>query len=740
MNQPNLPVMAPKTVPVSDSQDVLSLLRRYIWLLIAGAIAGTGTATALFLYNWRTNSQYTARIPFQVLERPTNVGDQGVNVTMNDDMLQVLHRQEFVFDEDAFLQEVLKSDEFHPPIDPTDPDKRGDCKWLAENKKDPLKYLRRDLRIEPRVDAAAFDMTMTTRDPNESVSLVQAAAKVYKSFLEIQSAKLKGSNLSHLEDALKLQENSYAYESSELADYAKQNGIDVQRSRFEVEKSRLQSLNEDFMKYDALAQSAKQQYDVIKKMVDDGKEIELTPDLKQEIENDQTLRSLQASRLAWEQEMVAELSRIGTPRDGSAPSSQRTREIVAREAEIDRQLEVTRKKLNEDARKRMEEAYSNDSTNKLALAQYVGDKRTEEEKVVRGLGQELMSYQQRVDKLNEDFTLLGKIRDQKALADMNRFTDDTRVQQLIDTPAIPDHPSWPKWYMFIPLGTVAGLGLSALLAYLLTLTDTRVRTPRDITRTLQLPLLGFVPDESDDRLLVGEVETAILSSPASMIAESFRQIRSHITAQTAHNPANTLLITSVTAGGGATTVAANFAAAMALNDLRVLLIDANLYRPSFSRIFKGMPAEGLADAIAHPENASSSIVPHPSLPTLHLMGAGSNLAPGSSEIFESKSFRELLEQLKSRYDLVIFDGAPLSLVADSLALGARVDGVVSVVRAGEVSRGAVSRIREQLRGVHANLLGFVLNAAQTSNTGYFKENYRNFYHYAGKNARRNPGE
>jgi len=61
--------------------------------------------------------------------------------------------------------------------------------------------------------------------------------------------------------------------------------------------------------------------------------------------------------------------------------------------------------------------------------------------------------------------------------------------------------------------------------------------------------------------------------------------------------------------------------------------------------------------------------------------------------------------------------------------------VVSVVRAGEVSRGAVTRIREQLRGVHANLLGFVLNAAQVSNTGYFKENYRSFYRYAGKNVR-----
>ena len=104
-------------------------------------------------------------------------------------------------------------------------------------------------------------------------------------------------------------------------------------------------------------------------------------------------------------------------------------------------------------------------------------------------------------------------------------------------------------------------------------------------------------------------------------------------------------------------------------------------------------------------------------------------------MLEGKGFRDVLEQLKTQYDLVIFDGAPLNLVADSFTLGARLDGVISVIRAGDVSRGTVTRVREQLRQVHAHLLGFVLNAAQVSNTGYFKENYRSFYRYAGDSRR-----
>jgi capsular exopolysaccharide synthesis family protein len=772
MNQPNLPVMAPRTVPVAETQDVLSLVRRYIWLLIAGAVVGTATATGFFFYELKTNPRYTASIPFSVLPPPREIGrEEGVQVEVRpDDMLQVLHRQEFYFEQDALLLQVLASDEFHT-VDPSNPDRRGDCQWLVENKKDPIKALKRDLVIEPKVSAATFDLTMRTRDPKQSMSLVMAASRVYLSFLAAQSSQLKNASLEQMDKAVRDAESAFNANSLALETMARQKGIDVLKSRFEVEKAALQGYNEDYMKADAAFASAEAQFRAVtRKRVPTTQEaagpatqptqaattatapatglgqfynddvvpnpdMQLTPDMQQYVDNDPTLRSLQSQRLGWEQEMAAELSK-------TAPSKQTMTAIEARLAEIDKQIARTKARLHDDALQRMVEMYRNDAYQKHAVREHIGSVRTEKESTVKSLGMDLMLYQQKVDDLKEEQTQLNKMRAQRRNVFLSRYTDDTRIQQVVTSPAPPDeaHPSWPKWYMFIPLGTLGGLGLSALLAYLLTLTDTRVRTPRDITRTLQLPLLGFVPDESDDRLLTGEIETAILSSPASMVAESFRQIRSHVTAQTAHNPANTMLIASVTPGGGSTTVAANFAASMALNDLRVLLVDANLYRPSFERVFKGIPAEGLSDAIASPETAASTIVPHPSLPTLHLMGAGSPLAGRSSEVFESKAFRELLEQLKSRYDLIVFDGAPLNLVSDSIALGARVDGVVPVVRAGEVSRGAVTRIREQLRGVHANLLGFVLNAAQTSNTGYFKENYRSFYRYAGKNARRDPVE
>ena len=87
--------------------------------------------------------------------------------------------------------------------------------------------------------------------------------------------------------------------------------------------------------------------------------------------------------------------------------------------------------------------------------------------------------------------------------------------------------------------------------------------------------------------------------------------------------------------------------------------------------------------------------------------------------------------MKTQFDMIIFDGAPLTFVADSINLASRVDGVIAVLRAGMITRGTVGRIREQLRQVRANLIGIVLNAAQTYSAGYFRQNYRTFFEYAG---------
>jgi polysaccharide biosynthesis transport protein len=341
--------------------------------------------------------------------------------------------------------------------------------------------------------------------------------------------------------------------------------------------------------------------------------------------------------------------------------------------------------------------------------------------------------------LKDQKDILSNLRKNYTDEQLRNNTDDTRIQRFGRTAEASEEPSWPIWWKYwVPAGFIIGLGLSFTAAYLFELTNTRIRTPNDITRTLNLPLLGFVPDQQDDTAVTGELSTTIRTSPNSMIAESFRQIRGRLIAQADGNPVKTLLVASIAPGGGATTVASNIANGMALNELRVLLVDANFYRPGLPRIYKNLPRVGLADVIANPTALSTAIVESDQMPNLFIMSTG-NIGRGTAaEMLESRGFRDMLDQLKNRFDVVIFDGAPLSLVSDSVALGGRVDGVVAVVRAGEVHRGTVARVREQLRHVRARFLGIVLNAAQTHGAGYFKQTYRTFYEYAGRGNRQTP--
>jgi len=745
MNQPNSPLTATRTQTHSESPDILAAMRRYVWLLISGAVAGAAVSGGLYTYFRKYQPEYTARVKFQVSAPPPQIGagNADSNVTLSaDDTSQLIHRQMDLFAYDPFLTEIISDPDFRK--DANNPSR--DNQWMRDNGTD-LKRLRKFLVVDPKVSSATFDLTMTARDPMDAFYMVKAAKKVYLAYLQTQSLLYKDARRNNLSDALKAAETDYKRSSDDLALYADTNGIDVEKSRFEIEKTALQQLNQLGSQATAEAQAADALYQALQEQIASAKKsdeehpdpqglihwydnVKLSPDMEQYMENDMTLRQLEDSKLGLLQE------RAGIKETGTMSTSQRFKEIDGRIAEIDRQITETKNTLRRDNVSRMAERAKNEAEGKKQLASQYATMQHTEEDLVRTLGKSLQEYQQKVDDLKEKYDLLTKMRLQNQLAEANKYSDDTRVQPVGDQITVPSEVSWPKWYVFLPLGTAAGLGLSALLAYLLVLTDTRVRTPRDISRTLQFPMLGFVPDEQDDRSLTSDVETAILSSPLSMVAESFRQIRSHINAQTAHAPVNTLLVASITPGGGATTVAANLAAAMALNEMRVLLVDANFYRPRLAQIFRGMPAEGLIESIQNLGGVTGSIVPHPTLPRLHLLNCGQCGDGASSEKFTSKPFRELMDQLKSQYDLIIFDGAPLNLVSDSLALASQVDGVVPVVRAGDVTRGAVSRVREQLRGVHANLLGFVLNAAQTSNTGYFKENYRSFYRYAVKNGSR----
>jgi capsular exopolysaccharide synthesis family protein len=174
------------------------------------------------------------------------------------------------------------------------------------------------------------------------------------------------------------------------------------------------------------------------------------------------------------------------------------------------------------------------------------------------------------------------------------------------------------------------------------------------------------------------------------------------------NPAKTVLVTSTLPSEGKSLTAANYAVVLAQNGSRVLVIDADLRRPTLHKTFGVENTTGLSNMILGELTERPTRTPVPELPNLQLLTAGKKV-PLPSEALGSSRFYALLQSLEKDYDYVIIDSAPLLIVSDSLPLANWVDALVLVTRYNQTPVSALRRIRDVLNRTNANVAGFIIN-------------------------------
>ncbi|HZL36550.1 MAG TPA: polysaccharide biosynthesis tyrosine autokinase [Tepidisphaeraceae bacterium] len=296
------------------------------------------------------------------------------------------------------------------------------------------------------------------------------------------------------------------------------------------------------------------------------------------------------------------------------------------------------------------------------------------------------------------------------------------------SPSLPDHPTFPRLVIIMPIALALGLALSLGIAFLRELTDNSVRSPRDVARVGNLALLGMIPHESDDRQAAGaRLPLAIFEAPHSMIAEQFRQVRTRLQHTASLDTTRSILVTSCSPEDGKTTVAVNLAAGLALNGRRILLVDANFRRPNLHNVFNLENEVGFGDVL-NSLDFFEEAVRETEVPNLSVLSSGQKPS-NPTELLESQLLIDFIERALEEYDHVIFDSGPLLMVSDSIALAPRVDGVITVVRARGNSRGMLGRLRDELRRLKAEHLGIVLNAVRVHNGGYYGPMIKNYYAY-----------
>jgi capsular exopolysaccharide synthesis family protein len=293
--------------------------------------------------------------------------------------------------------------------------------------------------------------------------------------------------------------------------------------------------------------------------------------------------------------------------------------------------------------------------------------------------------------------------------------------ELVQPASVPDAPSSPKPRRNGVLGGVLGLLLGVGLVFLLERLDRRIKDPEELRATFNLPLLGAVPTSA---ALAREGADAEL--PLSD-AEAFRMLRARLRYFNVDRNVRSVLITSAAPAEGKTTVAVNLAAAAAASGGgRVLLLEADLRRPTIAKRLGIEAQPGLAEALTHDIDLDLAIQHVPvgkdRSSTLDVMVAGA-LPPNPTELIESLKMASVFADLAQAYDLVVIDTPPTAVVADTMPMVGRVDGVLVVGAVGRTTRDAAGHLRDQLRQLNAPILGVVANRLSPSTGGYYGYGY-----------------
>ncbi len=196
-------------------------------------------------------------------------------------------------------------------------------------------------------------------------------------------------------------------------------------------------------------------------------------------------------------------------------------------------------------------------------------------------------------------------------------------------------------------------------------------------------------------------------NPRSPISEGYRMLRTNIEFSTINQKLQIIMVTSSKPGEGKSTTAANMAVAFAQASKRVLLIDADLRKPSQHFILGTSNRNGLTTALLEGKDVQE-MAQHTGIDNLFVIHAGP-MPPNPSELLSSRQMSELLVSARSLYDVIVIDTPPIMSVTDAQIVATQSDGVVLVIDSGQVKKGTVLRSKASLEHVNAKLIGVVLN-------------------------------
>lgn len=557
--------------------------------------------------------------------------------------------------------------------------------------------LMKQIEVTPILNSSLVDVSISRPDPQFAALLVNTVAQAYiEQSLDLRFAASQ-EGVTWLNQ--RIGEARKKLEDSELKlnQYAREHNIVASENKETITSQKLEQLNKELI----TAQTKRSEAETRFREVSQGQPIP-------EIVNNKLIETLKGE----EARIIAQVSELGRKFGEKHP----------RMIQLNQELAGIRGKIAS------EHAYIVQSVkNEYRMAQ------NQEKSLKKALEEQKADTQDLGDRSVEYKVLLRDAETNRALyenmlkslktAAATENLPSTNIR-IIYPASVPEKPAKPQKARNLLLSLVLGSFMALGLVFGLEYVDTSIKTPEDVEKWLEIPNLAMIPhletQEAQAREQVPGLVVHYGGNP--MAAEAYRALRTSIVFSAAGKAPRAILVTSSFPGEGKSLTSVNLAAAMAKAGKDVVLIDADMRRPSLHKIFQVEQEPGLSNYLVGEINelpCVPTVVPH-----LYVLPCG-KIPPNPSELLGSARMEELLVEARERFVQIIIDSPPLISVTDATILSTKSEGVLLVIKAEEVPRKAVKKAKDQLLGVNAHLLGSVLNDIPFQKHGYY---YYSYYH------------
>jgi succinoglycan biosynthesis transport protein ExoP len=705
-------------VPPSAS-DVVAMLRRRSVLIVLLFILFAGLAVGGFVAWWFVFPGYRGEC---LIECVSNLPEK--ELTLEQQRLQQDEHERFVLTQ----AQVLKSPTILGEALKINAVKETDWyKTVIRRKQEPLLELDRDLGAAPVRGTNLLRVAIECRNLKDPAIIVNEVVNQWYHTVKKRTAEEFAS------EALDAARKEEADLEKEMAEKRERLKAIAQRLPAGARQNPGENITaqqvRQFGEQVAQLQLEMSQLEQYRTIYSDPEGVAVTAEDRAIVEQDPQVAELARGLFLLQQQRAADEKVFG---GGHAVLRQSEAQIAAAEAKLS-QLRLERlRERRAEIREAANTAYDN-TRHALFLAQ---ENLAKAEAELQDQDRLLFDYTELDNQILHDIEFKLQLSNYvKSLARIK--SQRTAININVAQPAIdPLERSSPSLFL-LPIGVFFALLLALGIGLTAELMDKSVRTSQDIVRHLDVAMLGAIPDTDDEEVAIDRVATAVRDHPQSMVAEAFRRIRTNLQFSAPAERQRSIVVTSPRADDGTTTVACNLAMTVA-QGRRVLLVDANFRRPGLHQVFAAVKAKGLSNILIGDGDLTAYAV-KTDIPLLDVLGGGPT-PPNPAELLGSPQCQAFLRDAVSKYDQVILDTPPILLASDGIVLATAVDGVILVVRAKKNSRGVARRACTLLADVRAHVFGAVLNAAQVTRGGYFREQLRAYYDYRPDDAAAAPAK